>query len=101
MALVWCDKCNHAFDFTVGAIMRRREDEEDVEEVGLQCPRCLHEIIAYRTNTPIRKLQQKLNRVMLRYSDPKYKLEDVDKQVRRLKTQLKSAMDELNAKYSG
>lgn len=55
---IQCDDCTNVFELEPFA----RKVQGDIEEVGFTCPACHKTTVAYRTNTEIRKLQERVRK---------------------------------------
>jgi len=98
---VACDHCQQPFLQRANAFVER---DGDIETVGLKCPNCGARFTAYRTNSEIRALQEKVQAEVERY---RAKVRAgvapnmAERKLRQARRELERAFKTLNSESSG
>ncbi len=96
-----CETCFNTFPFKGNSILRRSEEDPDIEETGFKCPFCKEETIAIRTNSRLRDLQERVQKERHKSNAKIVRGVPVSKAQRRLRQltrQLHTELDEFNGR---
>lgn len=94
-----CDQgCTKEFEIKAAQTIKL---DAGVEKTYFTCPYCQHEYVAFYTDDEIRKLQEKITKVMGKYSSPYHNTKSLMKQERKLKQEIKAKMSALRKRVEG
>lgn len=74
--------------------------EGGIEKTFFTCPHCLFEYVSFYTNAEIRKLQEKIRKVLKKTADPTKGYASMVKQEKKIQKEVKKIRDEIAFKMT-
>lgn len=75
--------------------------ENGIEKTFFACPHCLHEYVAYYSDSEVKKLQQKMRNIQQRFKNPRADHKAAAKMEEKTRLKIKARMDELRQLIEG